>query len=792
MSRRKRRAREPRAARREAPGRSSGAGAGRPRTRRWLVPSIGAVISLSLALVWWATRALTGSPRDFPPPPPPPPAAAAAFEDFLGAEQCASCHRSQYDAWRRSTHGRAGGVPASVELVAPFDGRPMRFADAVVVPRRGTGGRHEFVVSRPGLADSAIAVDGVIGGGHLVGGGTQGYVTRYPDGTMRFLPFDFSRSAGSWFCNTAGRADVGWVPIGPALRLIDCADWPPFRVVGSHDRFVNCQQCHGSQILLAFDPSELRYATRFTSLQVNCESCHGPGRRHVELVRAGAHLDSPDIGMRPLAVTETDASLEVCFQCHALKEELAPGYLPGRPFATHFSTKLATLGTAPFFPDGRVRTFAYQQNHLASGCYVSGSMTCTDCHEPHGQTYRDVAGRPLPGRLDDGQCLGCHPSKSPPTDHTNHAPGSPGSRCVACHMPYLQQPTVGDRIPYARSDHTIPIPRPGFDAALGVESACWQCHRNLEPAELDEQVRAWYGETKPHPPAVRGLLDARRLRDAERAAPLVLRPDEPAAFAQFAGLSHYFVQYLGPEMPALPGGVADRLAQLARSPDDDVAALALASLHLARGDDPATRAVLVGALETLGEREMPIRRRWAAALERRASGYRVSGEAAQALTTYRKALEVAPHDPALHRDLGVALLDGQRADEALRHLGRSLELDAAQPLALVNLAFALTLQGQTEAAMEAYRRAEAINPSEPLIYLSKGNALLRRGALQEAARAFQRAVAADPGLAEAYFGLGAVYARLDHRADAAAALRRGLALEPENAGARQLLEQLAR
>ena len=52
-------------------------------------------------------------------------------------------------------------------------------------------------------------------------------------------------------------------------------------------------------------------------------------------------------------------------------------------------------------PDGRVRTFGYQLNHLASDCYLNGSMTCVSCHDPHTQTYRDEQFRPLEGRFED-------------------------------------------------------------------------------------------------------------------------------------------------------------------------------------------------------------------------------------------------------------------------------------------------------------------------------------------------------------------------------------------------------
>ncbi|NIP83598.1 MAG: hypothetical protein GWM90_31980, partial [Gemmatimonadetes bacterium] len=187
-------------------------------------------------------------------------------------------------------------------------------------------GAYVFHVDRRG-ARQTWTVDGVVGGGHMVGGGTQGFLTRADDGTVRFLPFDWSRTDGVWFCNTGTRPDTGWVPITRDMRLADCGDWPPRRIMGHHPRFANCQECHGSQIRVAFDSVARAYRTDWTTLTVNCESCHGPARRHVERMRAGD--GGPDIGLSSLAMLDTDASLRVCFRCHALKDAVRPGWLPG-------------------------------------------------------------------------------------------------------------------------------------------------------------------------------------------------------------------------------------------------------------------------------------------------------------------------------------------------------------------------------------------------------------------------------------------------------------------------------
>ena len=86
-----------------------------------------------------------------------------------------------------------------------FDGRPIRFADAIVRPIVAEDSSYQFVVEQEGFEPVTMKVSGVIGGGHMYGGGTQGFVSEFPDGTVRFLPFDFIKREDVWFCNT--RAD---------------------------------------------------------------------------------------------------------------------------------------------------------------------------------------------------------------------------------------------------------------------------------------------------------------------------------------------------------------------------------------------------------------------------------------------------------------------------------------------------------------------------------------------------------------------------------------------------------
>lgn len=766
-----------------------------PVNQLWAALGVVAALSAAAVLIVWHD----GEGDERGPRVPFPPAAVTAADttvagagDFIGSRACAECHTREYASWSRSTHAAAGGPPGMTRVIAPFDGTPIRFRDAVVIPERRGGGLR-FVVRQDGRPERVFQVDGVVGGGHMQGGGTQGFVSRMGDGTVRFLPFDFIREEGTWFCNTGTRANRGWIPVTPNVRLADCGDWPPIRVLGDELRFTNCQSCHGSQVEVVADTSARAYRTRYTSLDINCESCHGPGRGHLVAVRDSGAVARGDIGMRPLATLGKDASLGVCWQCHALKDQLRPGFRSGQSLDAYYSTGLSQLGDEAHWPDGRVRTFAYQQGHLYSDCYVNGGMTCTSCHDPHSQQYRDVLGRPLTGRFDDRQCTSCHASKAAqPGEHTRHAPGSPGSRCVSCHMPYLQEPEVGTALRYARSDHAIPVPRPLADSTLGIVSACKSCHEGSSETELDRQVTQWYGEIKPVAPTIASVVRGRLESDAVRAAPLLLVPDAPHTAALFAGLASFADRHLTPDMAALDAGAMDRLQRLAAHPDLDVRSLAMAALHLARGESPGVRRFLADRLAQQGEREPLVRSRWAVSLGYFGDKLRDRADPLAGASVYRKALEIEPRNPRLHLNLGLALAESGRLAEATVAYRASLDLDPVQPLALVNLGIALAGTGDRAGAATAYRRALAINRHEPLAHFNLANLHLEAGALDSAQAGYTRALAADPGLSLAHFYLARILAQRRDLRGALDEIDAGLEFDPDNPEARAAKEQLTR
>lgn len=806
---------DPRAARRAAASRWS------PRARTRLLRAAGIVIAIAAAVtVAWRTfrYALPGplGSATMPAPREAAPVSRFAPSDFVGAERCATCHAAEFAKWQASVHGRAGGPASPDVVIAAFNGNPIRFRDAVVTPRVQAGA-YEFVITRDDDSTQVVHVDGVIGRGHMEGGGTQGFVTKRPDGTMRFVPFDWSRHGNNWFCNTNSRAGRGWVPITESMRLSDCGDWPPARVLGDVPRWANCQSCHASQLRVT--QTDAGRTTTFTSLAINCESCHGPAKRHVELAERGALANRADVGLVSLRTLDKQASVRVCYQCHSVKDQLREGYVSGDSLELFYSLKLPMLGDRPLHADGRVRTFAYQEAHSSSDCYINGGMTCTSCHDPHTQSYRTVSGDAIPGRNDNRQCTSCHASKAEQVvEHTHHAASSAGSKCTACHMPYLQQPETTDpktgraAVRYARSDHSIAIPRPRADSTLGVATACASCHTAKSTAQLEGEAKAWWGRGKPPAREMLGQLTVNRDQRAYERTPLVIDggPAEPLqrmrrlllsydsigprrnVAAMAAGVARYLESIPAPDTTRIENDERRRLELLSKDPDLDIRALALASLHLIGRNEPVVRRQLASAAAREGSHDFALRSRWSVALGFMGDKYAERGDYPAARIAYQRGLEVAPGNPRLLQSLGNVERAAGDYRAAITSYEGALARDPRNALTMVNLGIALGAAGDSTAGEEALRRATDADASEPLGWFNLANVTLLKGDFTNAVRYFDRAVALDGALVQAHFQLARIHLLQRDNASALRELRRGLAIDSSDAMARAMARELKR
>ena len=310
-----------------------------------------------------------------------------------------------------------------------------------------------------------------------------------------------------------------------------------------------CSECHSTNLRKGYRADADAYDTKWSEINVSCESCHGPGSAHVAWAATGKSKGLPQQAPAPgqgpatnpaaigLAFSMKDTSggawavpagefiakrtrpiasrheVETCARCHARRSQVWEEYEFGRPIGdTH---RVALVEPELYEANGQGREEVYEYgSFLQSRMYAAG-VTCSDCHNPHN------------GRLKfegNALCTQCHvPAKYDVVEHHRH-PGDPrkGSppqglqakgwlpsgtprQCVACHMPERMFMVVD-----GRRDHAFKVPRPDESVKYGTPNACNDCHKDRTSAWAEQAVAGWFGAAASTRPSYTAALHAAR------------------------------------------------------------------------------------------------------------------------------------------------------------------------------------------------------------------------------------------------------------------------------------------
>jgi len=227
---------------------------------------------------------------------------------------------------------------------------------------------------------------------------------------------------------------------------------------------------------------------------VGCERCHGPGSEHAEHPSRGNILN-------PARMEYVHAN-DTCIQCHSQGRPLTSpiegkyydwpvGYRVGLNLRDFWQLEDHTLGAATFthFPDGTAHKNRMQGNDFVQSVMYRRGVTCFSCHDVHGTDNYAQLRKPA-----DKLCLDCHgpmslngPRTATLEEHTHHKAGSPGSQCVACHMPKIET-TIADVKVRA---HTFAFITPAMTDKYKIPNPCTSCHTDKSTAWATEAMRQW-------------------------------------------------------------------------------------------------------------------------------------------------------------------------------------------------------------------------------------------------------------------------------------------------------------
>ena len=194
----------------------------------------------------------------------------------------------------------------------------------------------------------------------------------------------------------------------------------------------NCFGCHSTA---AATKSDLKIEKLITG--ITCESCHGPGEKHIAAMGSGKFAEKHIYNPSGL---ETEEMSNFCGSCHRTWEQVV----------------LIQQAMRRNGQEMGINSVRFQPYRIAnSKCYDMSDkrISCTACHDPHRELETD------PGFY-DSKCTACHTSDEKLSQVGNRVAKlcpTGKQKCVTCHMPSTKLP--GSHTTF--NDHLIRVVRPG-------------------------------------------------------------------------------------------------------------------------------------------------------------------------------------------------------------------------------------------------------------------------------------------------------------------------------------------
>lgn len=315
--------------------------------------------------------------------------------EYIGTDECESCHRSVTQAHGSTLHAQAlQDVARSKEAIKGDFGQGE---DLRMVTFPNETAARAFTID-----DIAL----VVGSGKRV----QRYLYEVDRRVYQIFPAEWNVEANSW------------------QALSYAATWPD----PAYDWGQNCAYCH----VTGYDAEQGRWEEE----GVQCEACHGPGSIHQEKADdAGRNADDEELAELRGAINPA-VDPQVCGQCHARGTSASgqpypAGYLPGSSLAASF-TLFAQDDSAHWYSSGH----ALQANMQYNEWLLTGHATSLTNLKNSGETIEE-------------SCLACHSTDYAYTsrliaavqadDRRGTAPEMPtgetavyGVTCIRCHDPH--------------------------------------------------------------------------------------------------------------------------------------------------------------------------------------------------------------------------------------------------------------------------------------------------------------------------------------------------------------------
>ena len=158
--------------------------------------------------------------------------------------------------------------------------------------------------------------------------------------------------------------------------------------------------------------------------------------------------------------------------------------------------------------------------------------------------------------------------------------------------------------------------------------------------------------------------------------------------------------------------------------------------------------------------------------------YRSVGKIENAISLYRKAIEIIPDDPNAYYNLANTYYDIGETEQAIELYRKTIKIDSHYVNAYNNLGLIYNNIGKTNEAIDLFRRAIQINPRQAKTYYNLGLTYENIGSSEEAIELYEKAIEIDLHFSEAYYNLGNLYNKIAMPMEAVTLYKKAIELLP--------------
>lgn len=424
---------------------------------------------------------------------------------YAGSESCKSCHEKQHGDWTKSWHAKMERWPSPAIIVGDFDNRTVQFKNLRIRNKEGKeetinpaalafrkGDKFFFtLIDQDNPANNQTWEIGKVLGGNW----DQGYEVKFGEDNFIPAPLRWSVGQKDWIVGGFNPQDWFIADGTPDGRPFRPEEMPMNRVAEA-----KCNGCHTTGFTYAKNDKGIwkTQAHGKGEIGIACESCHGPGARHVDEANSAKAAGMPLLAgktaiVNPLTDLNAEQATQICAQCHVRgthKEvtdlSFQTGHLPGDTELTtryrlwSFSGTNNKTESAYFWRnDWAARNRQQYQDFTKSGHYAKAGMSCLTCHSLHGDTEsRHLRRKPA------DLCVDCHRAdgraKLPNAEmFAGSEMQEAGVTCADCHMAKIgsrSRATGKSGHQWDTTSHVFAVATPLLEKNLGVRSACTACH----------------------------------------------------------------------------------------------------------------------------------------------------------------------------------------------------------------------------------------------------------------------------------------------------------------------------